>query len=129
MIEAQGVALHGELVTDNRTTLEEFAERWLRAVRVSLEPAGHTSYRITLALYALPRLGHVMLSAFTPLTLSTVYADLLACGGHKGNPLSNTTGGLVHAVLRKALYDAVLWGRCTAPRACARRYPSASAPS
>jgi len=49
--------LHGELVTDNRTTLAEFAERWLAAVRAGMEPAGYTNYRITLTPYAHPRLG------------------------------------------------------------------------
>jgi integrase len=88
----------------------EYLEQWLEAVRSGLEPAGYTNYRTCLTLYVLPRLGHVQLAALTPLTLSSLYADLLRAGGRGGRPLSNTTVRLVHGVVRKALNDAVLWG-------------------
>jgi integrase len=110
MVEAQSAALHGELVSCGRRTLAEFLEQWLEAVKASLEPAGYTNYRNCLTLYVLPRLGHVQLATLTPLTLSTLYADLLRAGGRGGRPLSNTTVRLVHGVVRKALNDAVLWG-------------------
>ena len=110
MVEAQSAALHGELVSCGRRTLAEFLEQWLAAVQASLEPAGYTNYRNCLRLYVVPRLGHVQLAALTPLTLSTLYADLLRAGGRGGRPLSNTTVRLVHGVVRKALNDAVLWG-------------------
>jgi len=110
MVEAQSAALHGELVTCGRRTLADYLEQWLAAVQASLEPAGYTNYRICLTLYVLPRLGHVQLAALTPLTLSSLYADLLRAGGRGGRPLSNTTVRLVHGVVRKALNDAVLWG-------------------
>ncbi len=109
MVEAQNAALHGELVICGRRTVAEYLEQWLAAVRSGLEPAGYTNYRTCLTLYVLPRLGHVQLAALTPLTLSSVYADLLRAGG-RGGPLSNTTVRLVHGVVRKALNDAVLWG-------------------
>ena len=110
MLEAQSAALHGELVTCDRRTLADYLEQWLAAVQASLEPAGYTNYRTCLTLYVLPRLGHVQLAALTPLTLSSLYADLLRAGGRGGRPLSNTTVRLVHGVVRKALNDAVLWG-------------------
>jgi integrase len=110
MVEAQNAALHGELVSCGRRTVAEYLEQWLEAVRSGLEPAGYTNYRTCLNLYVVPRLGHVQLAALTPLTLSSVYADLLRAGGRGGRPLSNTTVRLVHGVVRKALNDAVLWG-------------------
>ncbi len=110
MVEAQTAALHGELVSCGRRTVAEYLEQWLEAVRAGLEPAGYTNYRTCLSLYVVPRLGHVQLAALTPLTLSSLYADLLRAGGRGGRPLSNTTVRLVHGVVRKALNDAVLWG-------------------
>ncbi|MBA2390094.1 MAG: hypothetical protein H0V67_07525 [Geodermatophilaceae bacterium] len=56
-------------------------------VRSSLEPAGYTNYRTGLTLYVLPCLGHAQLVALTPLTLSSLYVDLLRAGGWGGRPL------------------------------------------
>ncbi len=85
MVEAQSAALDGELVTCGRRTVAEYLEQWLAAVQASLEPAGFTNYRTCLTLYVLPRLGHVQLAALTPLTLSSLYADLLRrSGGRAG---------------------------------------------
>lgn len=87
MVEAQNAALHGELVSCGRRTVAEYLEQWLAAVQASLEPAGFTNYRTCLTLYVLPRLGHVQLAALTPLTLSSLCADLLKAGGRGGRPL------------------------------------------
>ena len=110
MVETQSQVLRGEVANPGRRTLADYAEQWLDAVQASLEPAAWTNYRTCLRLYVLPRLGHVRLSSITPLTLSSLYAELLRSGGRKGRPLSPTSVRLVHAVLRKALNDAVLWG-------------------
>ena len=74
-------------VSSGRRTVGEHLEQWLAAVQVSLEPAGCTNYRTCLTLYVLPRLGHVQLAALTPLTLSSLCADLLKAGGRGGRPL------------------------------------------
>ena len=66
-------------------------------MQASLAPAGFTNDRTCRTLYVLPRLGHVQLAALTPLTLSSLYADLLEAGGRGGPPAVNTT------VLRGAL--------------------------
>ena len=121
MVEAQSAALHGEFVTCGRRTVAEYLEQWLAPVQASLEPAGFSNYRTCLTLYVLPRPGHVQLAALTPLTLSSLYADLLPAGGRGGRPLSNTTIRLVHAVVRKALNDAVLWGCSARPGAAGGR--------
>ncbi len=63
----------------------------------------------------------MQLAAHAPLTLSSLYADLLKAGGRGGRPLSNTTVRLVHGVVRKALNDAVLWGLLAKNRRCGRR--------
>ena len=48
-----------------------------RRMQARLEPAGFTNCRTCLTLNVLPRFGHVQLAALTPLTLSSLYADLL----------------------------------------------------
>lgn len=48
-----------------------------------------------------------MLQTLRPVTLSNLYRELLASGGVNGRPLSRRSVDYVHAVLRKALNDAV----------------------
>jgi integrase len=110
MLEAQSLQLRGELANPGRRTLADYLAQWLDAVQASLEPAAWTNYRNCLHLYVVPRLGQVQLGLLTPLTLSSLYAELLRSGGRKGRPLSPTSVRLVHGVLRKALNDAVQWG-------------------
>jgi integrase len=129
MLEAQSLQLRGELANPGRRTLEDYLTQWLDAVQASLEPAAWTNYRNCLRLYVLPRLGHVQLGLLTPLTLSSMYSELLRSGGRKGRPLSPTSVRLVHGVLRKALNDGCSGG-CSAPiRHCARASPSAGGSS
>jgi integrase len=110
MLEAQSQQVRGELANPGKRTLANYLDEWLSAARASLEPAAWTNYRNCLGLYVIPRLGEVQLGVLTPLTLSSLYAELLRCGGRKGRPLSPTSVRLVHGVLRKALNDAVQWG-------------------
>lgn len=110
MLESQSLLLRGELANPGRRTLADYAAQWLEAVQASLEPAAWTNYRNMLNLYVLPRIGRLQLGLLTPLTLSSLYAELLRTGGRQGRSLSPTTVRLVHGVLRKALNDAVLWG-------------------
>lgn len=110
MLEAQSLQLRGELANPGRRSLEDYLTQWLDAVQASLEPAAWTNYRNCLHLYVVPRVGGVQLGLLTPLTLSSLYAELLRSGGRKGRALSPTTVRLVHGVLRKALNDAVQWG-------------------
>lgn len=110
MLKAQSLQLRGELANPGRRSLEDYLTQWLDAVQASLEPAAWTNYRNCLHLYVVPRVGGVQLGLLTPLTLSSLYAELLRSGGRKGRALSPTTVRLVHGVLRKALNDAVQWG-------------------
>ena len=110
MIEAQSLLLRGELANPGERNLAQYVQHWLEAVQASLEPAAWTNCRNCLNLYVLPRLGGVQLALLTPLTLSSLYAELLRSGGRQGRALSPTTVRSVHGVLRKALNDAVQWG-------------------
>ena len=110
LVEAQSQELHGELANPGRRTLADYLAQWLDAVQASLEPAAWTNYRTCLNLYVLPRVGHVQLAHLTPLTLSSLYAELVRSGGRGGKALSASSVRLVHGVLRKALNDAVAWG-------------------
>lgn len=96
-----------EYVARTPVTVSEYLADWLDAHSVELKPNTLRGYRDNLNSYVVPRIGRTRLQALTPATLSTLYRDLLAAGGRGGTPLSPATIDYVHAVLRKALTDAV----------------------
>ena len=58
----------------------------------------------------IPRLGKIRLSALTPAHISKFDNDLLKGGGHNGKPLAPLSVVYAHAVLGRALQDALRWG-------------------
>ncbi|MFC3687095.1 tyrosine-type recombinase/integrase [Aquipuribacter hungaricus] len=96
-----------EYVDRSPVTVAQYLDRWLEAHRVELKPNTYRGYRDNLASYVHPRIGSLRLQALTSGALSALYRDLSQSGGRGGAPLSPTTIDYVHAVLRKALNDAV----------------------
>lgn len=89
-------------------TLSAFLDEWLPAVRSTVRPSTFATYETVVNCYLKKNIGSLPLQAITPLTLRTLYADLLATGRKNGKDgLSPATVRYVHAVLRKALKDAV----------------------
>jgi integrase len=78
---------------------------WLGAVDATLRPLSRDKYRATVRLYVIPKIGQVRLQALSAGHLNGLYAELEQAG------LSASTCRLVHAVLHRALRDAVRWGR------------------
>ncbi|MDP8977142.1 MAG: Arm DNA-binding domain-containing protein [Actinomycetota bacterium] len=104
----------GTFVRSSPTTLAQYLRgEWLPATAPP-----HVKYetwadrRRCLDAYVLPRLGGVELQRLNAAHLNRLYADLLRSGRARGpGGLSPTSVRRVHAMLRKALGDAVRWGR------------------
>ncbi len=88
-----------------RLSLARFLEVWLEeVVKPSARPATHASYRDNVRLHILPELGRIRLGQLTP-------QDVQAFVNRKAaTSLSPTTVRYLHAILRSALAQAVLWG-------------------
>lgn len=105
--EARVRARRGEYVDRSRITVAEYLESWLDSHAVEVKPRTLSGYRYLIRQYVLPNIGSQRLQSIRPSLLSTLYRDLLAAGGRNGKPLSVRTVDYVHAILRKALNDAV----------------------
>ncbi|MGL5823716.1 MAG: phage integrase central domain-containing protein, partial [Nocardioides sp.] len=106
--KARVAARRGEYVSRSRVTVAGYLREWLATHQVEVKPKTHEDYRRLLESYVIPHLGRMTLQSLRPATLSTLYATLIRSGGKDGRPLSARTVGYVHAVLRKALNDAVV---------------------
>lgn len=107
-------------------------QRWLPANRVALRPSTWAGYSNNIRLHVVPAIGRIPLRHLRPEHFERLYADLLAHGNHaRAGGLDSKTVLDIHAVLRRALDDAVRRGLLvTNPAAVARapkRRPLASA--
>lgn len=81
---------------------------WLPAAGVTLRPSTLASYEDTVAAYLVPSLGEVPLEEVAPPEINALYGRLLAGSGDR-RALASGTVRRVHAVLHRALRDAVRW--------------------
>jgi integrase len=96
-IKDQGLA-----IPDERVTLEHYLTSWLEGPLVrSVRPRTLASYRQITELYLVPTLGHHRLGRLRPHHVDELLNLSLARG------LSGRTVQYIHAVLRKALNDAI----------------------
>jgi len=107
--EARRSARRGEYVDRSGITVSEYLHDWLDARAMETKPRTLASYRWLVRQYVDPRIGHLRLQAVRPTMLTGLYRTLLASGGSGGRSLSEATVWKVHAVLRKAFNDAVLY--------------------
>ena len=105
--EARVVARRGEFVDRSRITVQTYLREWLAAHALEVKPRTVSAYQQLIEAYVVPHIGRMRLQTLRPATLSTLYQSLLHHGGHNGRPLSVRTVDYTHAVLRKALNDAV----------------------
>jgi len=103
-------------VSANKLSVRSYlVEHWLPLMKDRLKPTTFNSYERTLSSYVLPRIGTLRLQELAPAHLNRLYADLRTSGGTQQSkakagqtkPLSAKTVRNVHAVLSKALNDAV----------------------
>jgi integrase len=91
-------------------TVTEYLDEWIELQRLRLQPATWDAYRQTIACYLAPALGDTPLDDLDPTLLERMYAGLLDHGGRGGRRLALGTIRYIHAVLHKALADAVRTG-------------------
>lgn len=109
LVEALSELRRGEFVAPDKTTLAEFVDEWLPAVRAELAESAWDNYRRLLGTYVVPRLGHVRLVDLSPQRIQGVYAELLQSGKRNGDGLAPRSVSQVHKTLHRALGDAVRW--------------------
>jgi integrase len=92
----------------SKTFGEWVHETWLPLSTQRLKPSAAAHYRDYLRLHILPTLGPLRFRQITPTILNQLYTRLLTEGNHKtGGALSPKTVTNVHAIIHKALEDAV----------------------
>lgn len=110
--ELQTALQRGTYIERSDLTLGGFlSQEWLPATgppRVKHQT--WTDRRRNLDTYVVPRLGGVPLQDLNAAHLNRLYAELLREGRVVGAGLSPTSVRRIHAMLRKALNDAVRWG-------------------
>ncbi|MGH9015360.1 MAG: tyrosine-type recombinase/integrase [Acidimicrobiia bacterium] len=101
-------------VAPARQRLSDYlAQDWLPAIKASVEASTWASYERYLRLHVIPRIGGLRLESVDASTLNRLYGDLLERGRLDGKPggLSPRTVRYIHAILGRALRDAVRWSR------------------
>ncbi len=109
--EALAALRAGAFVEPSRRTLGSFlVDEWLPAVR-NVRPSTFSNYRTHVRTYVVPALGAVPLQRLSPAQLNAFYQALLAEGRLRdGQGMAPKTVQNVHAILHRALKDAVRWG-------------------
>jgi integrase len=105
LVAAQRDLQQGVTPTDDRLTTAQFLDRWLEDVaRPTVRPRTFVSYSQTVALHLKPAVGRTPLSRLRPQHVQALLNAKLASG------LSPRSVGIIHAVLRGALNQALRWG-------------------
>ena len=98
-----------------RLTLREYLKNeWLPAIEATVRPSTFRSYRQHVECHICPQLGSVPLQKLSGAQINALYATLALCDKKDGRSgLSALTIRHVHAVLHRALKDAVRWKHLT----------------
>ncbi len=91
-------------------TVGDLCEKWFEQAVPGLSPAVAAEYRRLLDRRILPKWGSMPLRRLRTSELDGWYAHLRKSGGIGGKPLSPNSVNRVHAILRRALNQAVKWG-------------------
>ena len=87
-----------------RQRLDSFLMQWLEAARPTVKPMTWKRYEEYVRIHLIPVVGHVRLARLTPQHLQDLYRRKLEDG------LSPTTVHHIHAVMHRALRQALRWG-------------------
>jgi integrase len=101
----------GTLIKPSKRTLESFlVGEWLPALR-NLRPSTLSNYRTHIRTCILPTLGPIPLQQLSPAQLNALYQVLLTHGRLRdGQGMAPKSVQNVHAILHRALKDAMRWG-------------------
>ena len=120
----------GTYVEATRQSLTAYLrDEWLPATAATLKPTTLRSYKMHVEQHLVPRIGSITLQKLSGATINALYAELLAEGRVDGRGgLSAATVRRVHAMLHKALDDAVRWNKLGAQSGTARGPAQAARP-
>src|SRR5262245_6525204 len=100
----------GAYIDPHKTTLAEYLERWLTAVKTSVSPRTFERYTELIRKNINPLLGGVLLKKLKGPQIAQAYTRALEIGRRdRTGGLSRQTVVHVHRVLKMALKQAVLW--------------------
>jgi integrase len=102
---------HGLALDPAKLTVDQYLDRWLAHIRISLRARTVARYTALLGDYVRPSIGARPLKQLTPLEIQAIYDRLAVSSRKDGKP-----GGLapqhiraVHRCLHRALAQAVIW--------------------
>jgi len=105
LIKLQSSKLDGMLCAPTKLTVAKYLDRWIEdAARPTVRATTYASYQGIIANHINPRVGGVALAKLTPAHVQGLYAALERDGA------SARLRQLTHAVLRRALKQALKWG-------------------
>jgi integrase len=94
----------GYFFDDEGLKVGDYLERWLESsVKGNVSPRTYTNYRLQVRRHLTPALGRIKLKDLTPFKVQGLYRSKLDAG------LSNASVRYTHAVLHRALKQAVKW--------------------
>jgi integrase len=100
----------GVYIDPKKTTLGEYLDRWLTAIKPNISPRTFERYSEVVRVNINPMLGQVTLKNLTGLAISDAYARALESGRSDGSGgLSSVTVRYMHMLLKAALKQAVAW--------------------
>jgi integrase len=99
-------ARRGAYLDRSSLTVGEYLNEWI-AGHVEVKPKTRLEYGKIIRLYLIPRIGAIRLQGLRPTEVSRLYKDLLQSGGRGGAALSPRSVEYAHAVLHRALGDAM----------------------
>jgi len=89
---------------------EYLKDEWLPAIEATVRPSSYRSYVQHVECHVCPHIGSVQLQRLSGSQINALYAKLALCGKKDGKSgLSPLSIRHVHAVLHRALKDAVRW--------------------
>jgi integrase len=111
------------LVVAKAGTVGDLCERWYEQAQRNLSPVVADNYRRLLDRHILPKFGSTPLRRLRTSDLDSWYAELRRRGGRNGNALAPNSVLRIHALLHRALGQAVKWGWLTTNPASAASPP------
>jgi integrase len=111
------------LVVAKAGTVGDLCERWYDQAEPNLSPVVADNYRRLLNRHILPRFGSTPLRRLRTSDLDAWYAELRRHGGEGGRPLAPNSVVRIHALLHRALGQAVKWDWLTTNPASAASPP------
>ena len=95
----------GLFFDDEGLTVEGYLERWLKdSVRENVRPRTLSNYQLQVRRHIVPALGRIKLKSLSPAHVQGLYRQKLDSG------LSSSSVRYIHAVLHRALKQALRWG-------------------